>query len=103
MILCQVVDFAFDAQKIAPQPKEADDQKERSTVLCQQQGHGRGCLLCTGPGHYMGSRPYFNYRLYYHCLGAVRIVRLATLAHPQVRNAGPACYSRGGFTGRDGR
>ena len=40
MILRQVVDLAFQAPKIAPQPKEANDQKKRSTVLRQQQGHG---------------------------------------------------------------
>ena len=61
MVLRQIVDLAFDAPKIAPQPEEANDQKERGTVLCQQQGHGPGCLLCTGSHHYTGSRLFFNY------------------------------------------
>ncbi len=76
VILRQIVDLAFDAPKIAPQPKEANDQKERSTVLCQQQGHGRGRLLCTSLGHYMGSELYFNYRLYFHYMRVERIVSL---------------------------
>ena len=62
MILRQVVDLAFEAPKIASQPKEADDQKKRSTVLCQQQGHGRGYLRCTGPGHYIAGRLYFYHK-----------------------------------------
>lgn len=94
MILRQIVDLALDPPEIAPQPKETDDQKERSTVLCQQ---------------------HYNHKVHSRYMGAVWIVsltesceksranRIATLAHPRVRNAGPLCYSRGGFTGRDGR
>ena len=80
MILRQIVDLAFDASKIAPQPKEANDQKERSTVLRQQQGMGEDVSYAPVLAiiwEAYGKQAVFQSQDVFPPYGAVRIVSLA--------------------------